>query len=220
MGLPFAGRFGYDALHLKATEVIRRIAAVRPDVLFVSAYLQDGIALRREMVRAGLRLQASIGTSSSYCMPAFGAALGLEAVGLFASDKPDSDALNTFGLTGDARRLLGRAHAEYRSRYHQEMSAPALAGFSGAWALFHTVMPASGTMTPEAVAAAALRARIPAGGLPNDSGLEFGAPGSTTTGSNLRATSVIWEWVAPNRRAVVWPPQFATTRIEPMAIEP
>jgi branched-chain amino acid transport system substrate-binding protein len=220
LGLPFAGRFGYDALHLDAMGVIRRIATARPDVLFVSAYLQDGIALRRAMVRAGLRLKASIGTSSSYCMPAFGAALGRAAVGLFASDKPDSDALNTSGLTSSAVLLLDRARATYRSRYHQAMSAPALAGFSAAWALFHTVMPATTSLTPQAVAAAALAVRIPAGGLPNGSGLEFGAPGSPTGGSNLRAASVIWEWVGPNQRAVVWPPQFATTRIQPIPIEP
>jgi branched-chain amino acid transport system substrate-binding protein len=220
LNLRFAGQFRYDAQHLDASAVVREIAATKPDVLFVAAYMQDGIALRRAMVRLRLPLLANIGTSSSYCMPPFGAALGRDAVGLFASDKPDGDALNTSGLTSAGRALLNRARAAYRSRYHQEMSAPALAGFSAAWAMFHTVMPASGRMTPDGVAAAALQARIPVGGLPNGSGLELAAPGTIDPGANVRAASVIWEWVGVNQRAVVWPPQFATTPIDPISIAP
>ena len=218
--LSFAGQFRYNAQHLDPAAVIRQVAAAKPDVLFVAAYMQDGIALRREMVRQRLPLLANIGTSSSYCMPPFGAALGRDAVGLFASDKPDGDALNTAGLTSAGRALLERARAAYRAKYDEEMSAAALAGFSGAWALFRTVMPAAGEMTPQAVAAAALRARIPPGGLPNGSGLQFGAPGTIDPGGNLRAASVIWEWVGVNQRAVVWPAQFATRKIDPISIAP
>jgi hypothetical protein len=153
-------------------------------------------------------------------MPPFGAALGRDAVGLFASDKPDGDALNTSGLTPAGRALLERARAAYRSKYHKEMSAPALAGFSAAWALFHTVMPAAGQMTPEGVAAAARQVRIPVGGLPNGSGLELAGPATIDPGANVRAASVIWEWVGLNQRAVVWPPQFATAPIDAISIGP
>ena len=66
-----------------------RIAASHPDVLFVSAYVNDGVALRKAFVAAHVPFVASIGTSSSYCMPEFGKRLGIDAVGLFASDKPD-----------------------------------------------------------------------------------------------------------------------------------
>ena len=123
-------------------------------------------------------------------------------MGLFASDKPDGDALNASGLTPAGEALLERARAAYRAKYHNEMSAAALAGFSGAWALFHTVMPAASEMTPKALATAALRARIPPGGLPNGGGLLFGAPGTIDPGGNLRAASVIWEWLGVNQRAV------------------
>jgi branched-chain amino acid transport system substrate-binding protein len=210
LGLPFAGWFRYDPNHPAVAGVVRRIASARPDVVFVSAYLQDGVALRREIVRQRLPLVANIGTSSSYCMPAFGQALGRAAVGVFASDKPDADALNLSGLLPPARTLLAEARTAYRAKYHQEMSAPALAGFSAAWALFRTVMPHASALTPGAVASAALTARIPDGGLPNGSGLAFGRPGTTDAGANLRAASVIWQWVGVDRRAVVWPPQFAT----------
>jgi branched-chain amino acid transport system substrate-binding protein len=210
LGLRFGGRVDYDPHHLDAAAVVRRIAALRPDVLFVSAYLDDGVALRRETVRQHLPLVASIGTSSSYCMPMFGQALGRRAVGLFASDKPDADSIGTQGLAQPARALLAKADADYRHRYGEEMSAPALAGFAAAWALFRWVMPRAGELSPDGVAAEARQMRLPLGMLPNGSGLRFAPPGSPDAGSNLRAATVIWEWTAVDRRAVVWPPRFAT----------
>jgi len=220
LGLPFAGQFSYSLSRPDPAGVVHRIGRSKPDVLFVAAYMEDGIALRREMVRQRLPLLVNIGTSSSYCMPEFGAALQGQAVGLFASDKPDADSIDTSGLTQEARDLLDRARSAYRSRYHAEMSAPALSGFSAAWALFHTVMPAASELTPEAVAAQALRARIPVGGLPNGSGLEFSPPGATDPGANLLAATVIWEWLGVEQRAVVWPQQFATAAIRPISIGP
>jgi hypothetical protein len=182
-------------------------------VLFVVAYLEDGVALRQEQVRQHLPLLASIGTSSSYCMPEFGARLGRDALGLFASDKPDTHGINPHGLTGEGRALLERADGAYQAAYGESMSAAALAGFSGAWALFRHVLPAARSLSPADVAAAARAAKVPRGGLPNGSGLRFGAAGGPDAGANLRAASVIWEWTEVNRREVTWPPQFATAPI-------
>jgi branched-chain amino acid transport system substrate-binding protein len=218
LGLHSVGRFGYDLQTLDADALARRIAKSRPDVLFVSAYLEDAIALRRALVRRHVPLLASIGTSSSYCMPAFGQRLGPEAVGLYASDKPSAEALGTEGLSSSAAALLHRADAAYAARYGAGMSPAALAGFSAAWALFHDVLPAADGLTPDAIARAALAADLPQGSLPNGSGLRFGAPGGPGAGDNLAAASVVWEWVAPGQAAVVWPPRFATHPITPMDI--
>jgi branched-chain amino acid transport system substrate-binding protein len=217
LGLPFAGQFSYPAQRPDLAGVVSRIARAKPDALFVSAYLEDGIAIRRELVRQHVPLLVGIGSSSSFCMQAFGDALGKEAVGLFASDKPDGDAINASGLTPPARRLLDRSRSRYRARYHREMSSAALAGFSAAWALFRDVMPRASEATPAAVAAAALRVRVAPGGLPNGSGLEFAPPGTADAGANVRAASVIWEWTWEKWRAVVWPPKFAT---EPVSLIP
>ena len=216
--LPFVGRFNYDANRLDAHALIHRVARSHPDVLFVAAYLDDGVAIRRAMVAERLPLVANIGTSSSYCMPAFGNRLGRQAVGLFASDKLDGEYVNKAGLTTSGRTLLHQARSAYEDRFDAEMSAAALSGFSAAWALFHSVMPAAGAITPGSVAAAAMATRLPVGSLPNGSGLAFAAPGSPRAGSNLRAMSVIWEWVAPRERAVVWPPRFATAHVQPIRI--
>ena len=203
----------YDPRRYDPAKVVAEITAARPDVLFVVAYLKDGVALRKEQVRQHLPLLASIGTSSSYCMPEFGALLGKDAVGLFASDKPDTHGINPEGLAPDAQALLERADAAYRKAYGHSMSAAALAGFSGAWALFHHVLPEASSLAPADVAAAARRVRVPAGGLPNGSGIQFAPPGGADAGANLRAASVIWEWTEVNQRDVVWPGQFATAQL-------
>jgi branched-chain amino acid transport system substrate-binding protein len=217
-GLNLVGSFGYDPLHADMARVVRRVAHVHPDVLFVSAYVKDGIALRRQTLAQGLDLRAMIGTSSSYCMPAFGRALGAGAVGVFASDKPDEETFGARGLTPSAAALFRRAAAAYDRRYGEEMSAAALAGFSAGWALFHDVLPEAADASAPAVAAAALAADIPFGALPNGSGLRFGATGTAESGSNLRAASVVEQWTGPDEMSILWPARFSDPDAEPIAL--
>ena len=221
--LPLVGTFGYDARTADMTALARGIARARVDVLFVSAYLEDGVAMREALVAERVPLVASIGTSSSYCMPQFGEALGADAVGLFASDKPDADAIGTAGLSAQAGEVLDRARTAYRERWGEEMRSPALAGFAAAWAFFREVLgradvPSAGSPTPASVAAAAQAVDLPIGALPNGSGLRFGEPGTPDAGDNLRAAGVIWEWIRPGEHVVVWPPAFATHPVVPLPI--
>jgi branched-chain amino acid transport system substrate-binding protein len=224
LDLEVVGRFGYDLATADYDALARRIDRSRADVLFVSAYLADAVELRRALVRHGVDLLASIGTSSSYCMPEFGAALGDGAVGLFASDKPSGAAIDPETLDPAGAGLLDRGRAAYAERWDEEMSPAALAGFSAAWALFAEVMPeaerAAGTLSPDALADAALTVDLPAGSLPNGSGLRFGAPGTATAGDNVAAAAVIWEWTRPGEHVVVWPPELATDPVRAMDIAP
>ena len=213
-GYDVVGRFGYDPRDVNMHAFVRDLAQSKPDVVFVSAYLHDAIVMRREMVRQGLDVLVGIGTSSSYCMPRFGSTLGEDAVGLFASDKPASGALNVEGLTPDGRALLERAQTAYTQRFGGEMTAAALAGFSGAWALLHDVLSTAAEPTPAAIATAANAVDLPQGSLPNGSGLRFGEPGTVTAGANVLASSVVWQWQAPGEYAVVWPQRYATSPIE------
>jgi hypothetical protein len=213
--LPLAAVFPYTLTHLDYDALAAKIARARPDVLVVAAYLEDGVALRRALVRARVPLIASIGTSSSYCMPAFGQLLGRQAVGLFASDKPDGDILQPDRLSPRVAGELRWATAAYRRQYGEPMTAPALAGFAGGLALFEHVLPRARGFSAEAVAQAAGAVHLPEGALPNGSGLAFAPPGTPDVGANLKATSVIWEWIpcsptSCSTRAVVWPPVYAT----------
>ena len=213
LGLTLATRIPYDLLNANYGAIADEIAQAHTDVLFVASYVDDAVAMRRAILARHVPLVANIGTSSSYCLPAFGAALGQQAVGLFASDKPDGDILKVSNLTPDAAAALSWARSQYRARYGGSLTAAALTGFAGGWALFHFVLPAARDLSPRDVAAAARSANLPMGALPNGSGLAFGPPGTSGAGENLRALSVIWEWTAPDTRSVVWPPAYATSPI-------
>src|SRR5439155_16436854 len=181
-------------------------------------YLEDGVAPRRGTVDAHLPLLASVGTSSGYCMPDFGDALGRSAVGLFASDKPDGETIRVGALRAEARTELAWAKAEYRKRWHDDLYAPALAGFASTWALLHYVLPSARTLAPADVAAAALATHLPLGTLANGSAVDFPPPGQPDAGENRAAASVIGEWVRPGEMKVVWPPAFATHAIDVLPI--
>ena len=209
-----AGRFPYPLTGADYGTLADQIGAADADALFVAAYLDDGVALREAIVQRHIHFAASIGTSSSYCHPAFGDRLGADAVGLFASDKPDANDVRADALTPEGRRTLLWARDQYESRYHAEMSAPALSGFSNAYALFVHVLPRSGSLAPSKVASAALATKLPIGTLANGGGLDLVPPGRADAGANHAAASVIWEWVAPKTRAVVWPPAFATHPVD------
>jgi ABC-type branched-subunit amino acid transport system substrate-binding protein len=218
LGLPMAGVFPYDPRAADQARLARSIERAGTDVLVVVAYLEDGVAMRRALVREEVPLLASIGTSSSYCHPEFGAILGPDAVGLFASDKPDAASVNVGRLTPAAADVLRWGRARYRSRYGAPMSSAALSGFAAGWALFHHVLPAAEGLSPSEVAAAARSMRLPMGSLPNAGGLELAPAGHPDAGANLRASHVIWEWVADGRREIVWPPALATDELVPIAL--
>ena len=218
-GQELVGTFPYAIRGFDAEALVRSIAAASPDVLFVSAYLEDGIALRRATVSQGLSLKASIGTSSSYCMPSFAAALGPAAVGLFASDKPDGREVRLDALLPEGREVLAWGRARYQERHGEEMTPAALSGFANAWALVGHVLPASDGLDAAAVADAARSVKLEGGTLPNGAGLDLGGPGALDAGENRRAVSVIWQWVDARTQAVVWPPAFATRPLQAIAIQ-
>lgn len=215
-GQTLAASIPYDAHGADFAELARRIASARTDVLFAVSYLDDGVALVRALTDAKVPLAVSIGTSSSFCHPEFGRRLGRLAVGTFASDKPDQAHVRVDALAPEGRRTLAWASARYRRHYHATMSAEALAGFANGYSLLAHVLPSARSFDPAAVARAALATKLPRGALANGSGLDLAPPGAPDQGENRRAAGVIWEWVAPGERAVVWPAPFATHAIEPL----
>jgi branched-chain amino acid transport system substrate-binding protein len=210
--LTLAAHLPYDLQTVDYTDLVDSIAETKTDILVVAAYLEDGVALRREIVRRGVPLRVNIGTSSSYCMREFGKLLGDDAVGLFASDKPNGATPDVRELRRPGAEALTWLRRTYRERFHDDVTAPALTGFSAAIGLFRHVLPHARGDDARAVAAAARRVDVPRGELPDGGGLRFDGTGSDA-GTNDRATHVIWEWVAKQQREVVWPPELASHAI-------
>lgn len=218
-GQAVVGTFPYAETGTDFAALARQIAASHANALYVAAYLADGTALRQALVAAKVPLVVNLGTSSSYCMPAFGQALGQKAVGVFASDKPSASAVRPDALSAQGRETLAWSSAQYQKQYHEAMSSHALSGFSNAFALFSDVLPKAGVATTSAVAAAAQKIKLPVGTLANGGGLDIAPPGAADAGNNRNAAGVIWEWVAPGQESVVWPPAFATHSVVWMPID-
>jgi branched-chain amino acid transport system substrate-binding protein len=207
-GIQVVGDVVYDAHAPDWPSVLAQVRAARPNILVLASYIADGVDFRRAMLKDGLHVDAFIGSTMAQCVPDFGAMLGADAIGIFASDRPphgfNPDALNE---TGHA--IYTRFSAAYRREFGSDPSEESLAGFSAAWTLFHYVMPRSHDMGAASMAAAARSLDLPDGTLANGAGIKF-ATTADAMGQNTRAASVIWQWQGVRHSVTVYPPVFAT----------
>lgn len=210
LGIPVVDRIEYDPNVYDPAAIAARVAADRPDYLWDVSYIDDGIAIWQAILARGVRLRAAVGTSSAFCMAAFGQRLGEQAVGVYAADKPD-DRVSAASLTPAARDLLQRARAAYAAQGGgADMPIPAVAGFVGGWTLFHEVLPlAQGPVTPSAVRAAAYRVDDEPFTSINGGGVRFAAADQPDAGQNLLAPSVVGQWQAVQVMRTVYPGPFA-----------
>ena len=211
LGIEVVDTIAYNPAAFDPAALVERLAGDRPDFLWDVSYIDDGIAIWRQVVASRLQLKAAIGTSSAFCMPDFGRRLGQLAVGVFAADKPDGTGSES-ALNGDGRALLVRArHAYAALTREQDLSIPAVAGFVGAWVLFHEVLDkAGGSATADSVRRAAYAVKLPAGSMINGGGVEFAPEGSFDAGQNRRAPAVVGQWQDGVQMRVVYPAAYAT----------
>ncbi len=94
------------------TAVMGALAAARPDVVILASHIPDGVAFRRAMLAADLRVGALIGSTMAECDPDFAGELGADAVGIFASDRPTAGFQPT-ALGPDARAVYDRFAAAW-----------------------------------------------------------------------------------------------------------
>jgi branched-chain amino acid transport system substrate-binding protein len=211
-GMRIAGWNRYDAYRPHWNTVLRAVRAQHPDILILASHVPDGIAFRRAFLAAGIHVKAFIGSTMAQCQSDFGAALGKDAVGVFASDRPEGG-FNPHALNGAARSLYDRLAAAWRRETGEaQPSEEGIAGFTAAWVLFHDVLPRARTLSPAGISAAAYSLNMPDGSLPNGAGLLFGTD-RAHRGQNLRAAAVVWQWQAVRHSVVVWPAQYATGHI-------
>lgn len=195
--------------------VIRAVRTSHPHILILASHIPDGVAFRKAFLAAHLHVDAFIGSTMAQCVPEFGALLGRDAVGVFASDRP-GEGFNPNGLQPAARALYDRFAAAWRKGGGSPLAVDeGLAGFTAAWVLFHDVLPRAtrnGGLGAAAVTTAARSTTLPTGSLPNGAGLRF-ATDRVHLGQNLRAAAVIWQWQGIRHSVVVWPSMYASGTI-------
>jgi branched-chain amino acid transport system substrate-binding protein len=207
-GIPVVANVAYDAHAPDWSAVLAQVRTVQPNILVLASYIADGVDFRRAMLKSGLHVDALIGSTMAQCVPDFGAMLGADAIGVFASDRPPHG-FNPDALTASGKSTYDRFSAAYRREFGSDPTEEALAGFGAAWALFHYVMPHAHDLTAVAMAASARSLDLPAGTLANGAGIQFSST-VEAMGQNTRAASVIWQWQGVRHSVTVYPPVFAT----------
>ena len=211
MGIQVVDVIEYDPNAFVPDVIAARIAADRPDFLWDVSYLNDGVAIWQAVLRNHVALRAAIGTSSAFCMPAFGQLLGAGSLGVYAADKPDAKISQT-ALSAAGAALLAKARSVYgQSNNGDAMEIPAVAGFVGGWTFFSAVIPKLfGAVNADSIRSAAMKIDIPVGDSINGGGVKFGADGALDEGQNTRAAAVIGQWQAVGMMKIVYPPAYAT----------
>jgi branched-chain amino acid transport system substrate-binding protein len=208
-GIDVVGEVQYDAHVPDWPTVLNEIRATNPNILVLSSYIADGVDFRRAMLKNGLHVDAFIGSTMAQCVPDFGAMMGADAIGVFASDRPPGWGFNPGALNATGQAIYDRFSEAYEKEFGGYPTEEALAGFSAAWTLFHYVMPRAQDLTANGLAAAARGLDLPTGTLANGGGVKFAASGDLL-GQNTRAASVIWQWQGVRHNVTVYPPVFAT----------
>src|SRR2546428_8932961 len=207
-GIQLVANAVYDAHTPDWTSVLAQVRAAHPNILVLASYIADGVDFRRAMLKSGLHVDALIGSTMAQCVPDFGAMLGADAIGVFASDRPPHG-FNPRALAAAGKGRYDPLSAAYRREFGSEPTEEALAGFGAGWALFHYVMPHAHDLSAGAMAASARSLDLPDGTLANGAGIKFSGT-AETMGQNTRAASVIWQWQGVRHSVPVYPPVFAT----------
>src|SRR5205814_7122565 len=87
-GLDVVSRTSYDLSLPRWPALMADLATAKPDAIILASHIPDGIAFRRAMLAAGLKVGALIGSTMAECSPDFAGELGQNAIGVFASDRP------------------------------------------------------------------------------------------------------------------------------------
>jgi len=113
-GAPIVDQQTYNLTYPDWPKVMAELAAAKPSVIILASHIDDGVAFRKAMVGAGLKVAALIGSTMAECSPDFAGELGADAVGVFASDRP-TGGFQPSALDPAARATYDRLAAAWAS---------------------------------------------------------------------------------------------------------
>jgi branched-chain amino acid transport system substrate-binding protein len=125
-GLTVVAGIVYDLNLPNWPDVMSRLQAAGPDIIILASHIPDGVAFRRAMLAANLRVGALIGSTMAECDPDFAGDLGPDAIGIFASDRP-TGGFRPDALDPTARALYDRLAAAWPA----STGAPTASGAGG-----------------------------------------------------------------------------------------
>jgi branched-chain amino acid transport system substrate-binding protein len=190
----------YSAQTQDLSSLVMRLKSKNPDILLYSGYPPDTKIFLRQMQTLGLKLKALAGTGASIGTDWFRETYG--------------DKVNTYFSTNWPVERTSEKYAPgmpqfvklYKKKYNKDhlFSCHSATGFTGMLILWDVLQRAKSMDDPDSVREAALATDIPVNKIGCGWGAKFAPPGHAMMGTNLRAPSVVTQWL-DNELWTMWP---------------
>jgi len=221
---------GYSSKTVDLSNIIMKLKAAAPDVLFLTSYVTDAILFNRQAKELGFKVKMLITHSGGHSVQAFVDGVGKDADYILTVD-PVPCKFNTDAISPD----LAVLHEKFVERWTKKFGNPPYhhvesRQFAQTILLLKEVLPLAiekhGGVTPEAIAAAARELDLPEGSTLMGYGVKISTPenpfrdpwlGNEHIGQNTKAHAYINQYF-DGVLHTVWPKEFAD--VEPVPVLP
>lgn len=202
----------YPASTTNLAPTILRLKAAKPDVLFLTPLVSDGLLFYQTMRTDNFNVKVLVG-SAGFSAPGFLQKFGAKGIqDVFDVEPPNASGLNPTGLSASAAHLLKTFISDYKAKYGHDPLIHAGLGYFGGWLVGTKLLPAAvkladgGTPTEAQIRQAALSVDVPAADSPLGYGVKFSSSGNDTLGQ-----SMMMQW-QNGKLVVVYPSKLAQAK--------
>lgn len=199
----------YAANTQDLSPLVLRLRDSEPDVLVATQYFNDAILFWNQARNHDYNPKYFIAIGAGQSTPDYYAGVGKDGEGVLMSDVPASG-VKPDALVPEAAALQKEFIRRYEEKLGKAPASHATRNFSAMHLLLNRVLPAAGSLDPEAIRDAVMALDEPIGTTILGFGLKFG-----DNGQNERAFNVVLQW-QDGEVVTVWPERFAVA--EPIMI--
>lgn len=199
----------YAASAQDLSPLVLRLKQVSPDVLVATQYFNDAILFWRQARNQDYNPRYFVAIGAGQSTPDYYKGVGKDGEGVLLADVPSSG-VKPEALVPEARKLQEEFFKRYQAKMGKPPASHATRHFSAMHTLLTRILPAAGSLEPDAIRKAITALDDPVGTTILGFGLKF-----AENGQNERAFNVILQW-QNGKLVTVWPKRFAVG--EPMLV--
>lgn len=198
----------YPAATQDLSPLVLRVKQSNPDVLVATQYFNDAILFWRQARNHDYNPRYFVAIGAGQATPDYYKGVGKDGEGVLLADVPSR--IKPEALVPEARKMQEEFFKRYEAKMGKAPASHATRHFSAMYTLLTKVLPAAGSLDPEAIRKAVLALDEPIGSTILGFGLKF-----AENGQNERAFNVILQW-QDGKLVSVWPQRFAVA--QPVAV--
>ena len=199
----------YPAASQDLSPLVLRMKQANPDVLVATQYFNDAILFWRQARNHDYNPHYFVAIGAGQATPDYYKGVGKDGEGVLLADVPSSG-VKPEALVPEARKMQEEFFKRYQAKMGKPPASHATRHFSAMHTLLTKILPAAGSLEPEAIRKAVLALDEPIGTTILGFGLKF-----ADNGQNERAFNVILQW-QDGKLVTVWPQRFAVA--QPVAV--